>query len=472
MRILGYARLSSGSDESTSILRQREIITEHCQTRGWELVDIVEDPSASASKLRLNRPGLTRVRQAIASGEADAVLVWRLDRIARSVVDFGTLLDEGVPIVSATEPLDTTSAMGRAMAEILQVFAAMEARAISARISMSVDYLRRNDRYPGGIPPYGYRPAPHPDGVGRVLEIDATQAAVVQEVARRVLAGESTYAVSRDLNDRGIPTARGAKGWSTQALLGMLTGDAVLGRVTSRGEVLRDEHGLPRQVWPAILTVEESQRLRALLAPKRAIGVRRKAARLLSGLLYCSSCDAALVVQRRRTPRERDGKTFVEATGYRCRASSNGHPCAEPVSVRADMVEAEVVSRFLAAVGHLPVVEEIILAPEPVGLAEVEDALQETARALTAPGADVASLVERLTALRARREAIQALPTLPESTMVETGRTFAEEWTSREGDLVAQRHLLLSAVDHVRISRSAWKGRHFDSRRVEILWTS
>lgn len=189
-----------------------------------------------------------------------------LDRIAGSVVDFGTLLDEGVSIISATEPLDTTSAMGRATAEILQVFAAMEARATSARVTNSIAYLRRNYCFPGGLRPYGYRSAPAPTGSGKVLEIDPAQAVVIREAADRVLAGETVYAVARDFTTRNVPTARHAKGWTHTALHGVLVGDAVLGRVTLKGELMRDEHGLPRAVWPAILTVEESSRLRAILA--------------------------------------------------------------------------------------------------------------------------------------------------------------------------------------------------------------
>lgn len=134
-RVIGYARLSEAREASTSISRQREIIAQTAAARGWDLVDIIEDHDASASKLRLNRPGLTEVRRAIKEGRAEAVLVWRLDRLAHSVTDFGLLLDEGIGVVSCTEPLDTTSSMGRAMAEILQVFAAMEARTISARVS-------------------------------------------------------------------------------------------------------------------------------------------------------------------------------------------------------------------------------------------------------------------------------------------------------------------------------------------------
>src|SRR5438874_948626 len=116
MRVIGYARLSRATEESTSIVRQRAAIIDTANARGWELVGIEEDNDVSATKTRLDRLGLNAARENVTAGYADAILVWKLDRIARSVVDFGTLLDDGVQIVSCTEPLDTTSAMGRAMA--------------------------------------------------------------------------------------------------------------------------------------------------------------------------------------------------------------------------------------------------------------------------------------------------------------------------------------------------------------------
>jgi hypothetical protein len=131
MRIVGYARLSRASrEESTSIVRQRELIEKTCEVRGMQLVETVVDDNVSAARSRFNRPALSKVRQMIRDGEADAVMAWRLDRLVRSVVDVGVLLDEGLQIISATESLDTTSPMGRAMVEILQVFASMEAKTI------------------------------------------------------------------------------------------------------------------------------------------------------------------------------------------------------------------------------------------------------------------------------------------------------------------------------------------------------
>ena len=460
--MIGYARLSAASEESTSISRQREIVQKHAAARGWELVGIEEDPVASATKLRLNRPGLNRAREAVASGAADAILVWRLDRIARSVVDFGTLLDEGVPIVSCTEPLDTTTSMGRAMAEILQVFAAMEARATAARVSSSIAYLRRNRRFAGGRVPYGYRTAPAPGGAGRILEPDPEAARIVREAVERTLAGESLYAVVSDFNARGVPTAReGSAGWSLDALRGILTGDSVLGRVTHRGEVIRDADGLPEEVWTPIVTHEESRRLRALFARKRRGQGRRKASRLLSGLIVCGTCGRPLYVQRA------GGK---EGAYYRCPATVGFDVCTAKANVRADLAEAEVERRFLAVVGRFQVVEEVVLAPEPVELAQVEEALRDTAAALTAPGADVAALVVRLTSLRARREVFVARPPLPLPTLIETGRTFAQEWAARADDDLARRRILGNALEAVVVApaeRRAW-----DPRRIELVWSA
>ena len=111
--------------------------------------------------------------------------VWRLDRLARSVVDFGTLLDEELKVVSCTEPLDTTSAMGRAMAEVLQVFAALESRTIGDRLRSTIAYrVGQDDRWRGGPAPYIYKPVPHPSGDGKTLLLEPDGAAFVRQAAR------------------------------------------------------------------------------------------------------------------------------------------------------------------------------------------------------------------------------------------------------------------------------------------------
>ncbi|UIW13533.1 serine integrase [Arthrobacter phage Lizalica] len=465
MRIIGYVRLSRASrEESTSVVRQREIIAKTCAARDFELVDIVEDVDVSATKTRLERPGLTEARERIKAGEADAVMVWRLDRIARSVVDFGVLLDEGLDIISATEPLDTASPMGRAMAEVLQVFARLEAKTIGVRISASQEHLRRVGRFPGGVIPYGYRAVPHPDGVGRALEPDPVEAAVVRRMADEALSGASVYAVTVGLNRDGIPPRRGAK-WSTTAVQRILRSNAVLGRVKVRGELLRDDAtGLPLQVWEPLLSVEEVERLRALTdwtpTPGRSEatseGRRRKASRLLSGLIHCPGCDYPLTAKSRHT---------TGAPIYVCEARARGRVCPGGVAIECERVEAEVERKFLAVVGRWLVVEPRVSVREVAGLAAVEEALRATTDALRDPDADLPVLFERLTRLREERDRLGELPEEPVVEMVESGRTFAEAWA--EADTAARRSLLSNSGASITIERAPQRGK-WNPDRVRV----
>ncbi|QIN94449.1 serine integrase [Arthrobacter phage Lego] len=465
MRIIGYVRLSRASrEESTSVVRQREIIEKTCAARDFELVDIVEDVDVSATKTRLERPGLTEARERIKAGEADAVMVWRLDRIARSVVDFGVLLDEGLDIISATEPLDTASPMGRAMAEVLQVFARLEAKTIGVRISASQEHLRRVGRFPGGVIPYGYRAVPHPEGIGRALEPDPVEAGIVRRMADEVLSGASIYAVTVGLNRDGVPPRRGAK-WSTTAVQRILRSNAVLGRVKVRGELLRDDAtGLPLQVWEPLLSVEEVERLRALTdwtpTPGRseatAEGRRRKASRLLSGLIHCPGCGYPLTAKSRHT---------TGAPIYVCEARARGRVCPGGVAIECERVEAEVERKFLAVVGRWLVVEPRVSVREVAGLAAVEEALRATTDALRDPDADLPVLFERLTRLREERDRLGALPEEPVVEMVESGRTFAEAWA--EADTAARRSLLSNSGASISIERAPQRGK-WSPERVRV----
>lgn len=485
MNIVGYVRLSRASrEESTSIVRQRELIAKHCELRGMTLVEIVEDDNTSATKTRLDRPGLSRVRQLVREGAADAVMVWRLDRLVRSVVDVGVLLDEGLQIISATESLDTTSPMGRAMVEILQVFASMEAKTTGLRVAASQEHLRKVGRFPGGVVPYGYRAVPHPSGVGRALEPHPEEAAVVRRVADEVLAGSSVYAACVRLNEAGVKPRR-ADEWSSTALQRVLRSDAVLGRVRTGSvraphpvtgkphivkpaELIRDDNGLPVVFWEAILPVEDVERLRALTdwrpTPGRAEatqkGRRTKASRLLSGIISCPGCGGNLV---RKTRRSSTGHDI-----YACHAAGQGRACPRGVAVECHRVEDEVERQFLAIVGRYLVVEQRVTLRDVPGLAAVDEAIRDTAGAMGRPGADLASLMDRLQRLHGERARLAAAPAEPAVELVETGETFADTW--RDLDMLGRRELLLASGAEVEVAPARQRGK-WDPSRVTLTLT-
>jgi site-specific DNA recombinase len=458
IRVIGYVRISDENEESTSIARQIEVVQKYAAGRDdLELIDTLEDVSYSASKLRLNRPGLLEARKRVAQGEADGILVWRLDRVARSVVDFGTLIEEGTHVISATENLDMTTPLGRAFASILQVFAEMEAATIKERVRQSVDYLRRVGRFAGGVTPYGYQPCPHPDGRGRALEPNPEEAKIVREMVDRILAGESRYSIARDLTQRKIPTRRGAE-WSVTGIARIVTSDVVLGRAVIKGEVVRDEDGIPIVAWEPLITQEESQMMRAIVAkpsPNGEPSARRvKAARLLSGVLICQSCGHRLKVGKAK-----------ETVAYTCRRPG----CPRFVSVGSETIEQYVTAQFLDAFGSLPVIERKVLTKDVAGLAEVEEAIRHTTSLMAEPGQDPRALLENLERLRDRREALADQPSETVVEMVETGKTFAEEWETQ--DTLGRRLLLQHAIETI-IIKPIGKGKplRFAPERVEIIW--
>ncbi|KGJ80406.1 hypothetical protein GY21_02850 [Cryobacterium roopkundense] len=465
MRVIGYTRLSRASrEESTSIVRQREIIRKTCDAREFELVEIVEDVDVSATRSRLDRPGLNEVRRRIAAGEADAVMVWRLDRLVRSVVDVGVLLDDGLQIISATENLDTTSIMGRAMIEILQVFASMEAKTIGIRVSASQAHLRQIGRWPGGVRPYGYRSVLHPDGVGRALEPDPDESAIVRRMADEVLGGSSVYAVAQRLNIEGIAPRRSAT-WSPTSIQRILRSDSALGRVKINGELLRDDVGLPVTAWTPLLALSEVERLREITdwtpTPGRSAetkeGLRKRATRLLSGLLACPGCGGPLVVKSRKGS---TGKPI-----YACQAAARGQVCSRGVAVECERVEGEVTRQFLAVVGTFGVVEARSSIREVAGLAGVEEAIRDTTERLRTADADLPVLFERLMLQRAERERLAALPTEPVVEMVDTGETFAEAW-ARE-DITGRRRVLRTSGVEINLAPAARRG-YWDPTRVTL----
>jgi site-specific DNA recombinase len=461
-RAVFYLRISESDEASTSLQRQEADLRERADREGWNVVAVLSDDGLSGGYRRSNAE---RALAMLRDGEADLLAVWKSDRWSRMgtrpVADLEDVLEArpGTRFVADKDGLDSKDASFDLMFGVLASVARAERKNTQVRVRSSIAALRRGGRYSGGNLPYGYRPVANPDGPGRVLVVNEEEAAVVREAADRVLAGESVYAVSLDLNARKVPTRRRTT-WTVQALRQVLTSDAILGRVTHRKELLRGDDGLPLQVWPPALDLETWTRVRSVLgvgaaAPKRA--PRRRRARLLSGLISCGLCGAPLYVR-------------VNGAGhpaYGCSARSNGRPCAG-VSISADDVERYVVDGFLSAWGDHEVFEEVVEAgADEAALADVQRALDETAQEMTTDDADVAELGRRMVLLKARRAAIKAAPSDPQVTLTPTGKTYRETW--EEADLDGQRAILGDTLAFLTVRKGTRGLRTFDPSRVLLV---
>lgn len=480
LRAALYLRLSQSDDASTSIDRQERDLREHAEREGWEVVCVLTDDGLSGRKSRANAEEALRM---IRDGEIDALAVWKFDRWSRqglgAVADLIAALDTRpeARFLALRDGLRSEQPAWRIIASVLAEVARMEADNTATRVRSSIATLRHSRRFPGGIAPFGYRPAPAPDGPGRVLVVDPVEAAVLRETATRLLdSPASLVTIALDLTERGIPAPRSAaraaaladrptKGldrgvWRYDAVRRIMAGEAILGRVTHHGELVRDTDGLPEQVWEPIVDLSTAQRLRARLLPE-ARPRRERAARLLSGVVFCAHCGGKMYVKHRS-----DG-----TVQYECSASARGVECVR-ASIAAVHLEAYVAGQFLIRDGDLPETRTIEVVSSPAtaaDLADVEAAIRETTAELGREDANPPALLARLTALKARRTALRELPVETELRKVKTGRTRREAWEATDDPATRREVLLDAGLDHVAVVRRERRGQPIDSSRVTIF---
>src|SRR5690606_7200831 len=160
MRVAIYLRVSSSVQvDGISLQLQEERLRAYAASQGWEVVERYEDAGLSGSTT--DRPAFQRMMEDARAKRFDAILVYKLDRLTRSVRDFHELADEmealGVSIVSVTQNIDTSSPTGRLLRNILVDFANFERELIAERSTEGKRRLAAGGRYLGWEPPYGYR---------------------------------------------------------------------------------------------------------------------------------------------------------------------------------------------------------------------------------------------------------------------------------------------------------------------------
>ena len=216
---VGYVRVSTDdqAENGVSLAAQEERLRAYAVATGRELDEIVVDAGESAKTV--NRPGLQRIFAGIRAGEIGAVVILKLDRLTRSVRDLGEILDlaarRDVALVSVSESLDTASAAGRMVVNMLGVVAQWEREATAERTAFALAHKRRQ-RVVYGPTPFGYRR----EGA-RLLAEPATIA--LRDEARRMLDdGSSLRQVGAWLRERV-----GGR-WHPQTVKAMLTSRMVL----------------------------------------------------------------------------------------------------------------------------------------------------------------------------------------------------------------------------------------------------
>jgi DNA invertase Pin-like site-specific DNA recombinase len=412
-RCVLYARLSVTKEESVSIARQLESCRAYAMARGWEVVGEFTDDGVSATA---NRPEERRGWRSLLIEEGfDAVVIWKVDRLARRVLDFlhadETLQKRGAGLVAVDDPIDMTSPQGRAFAVMLAVFGEMEAEAMRARVRAARAKLLHDGRWPGGGIPFGYLAADNPNGPGRVLAKDPDVIVWLIQAVTMALGGVAINAIARWLTTQGAPLPGRRSGpnakrgvWNRQTVDGLLRNPILAGmrpHNPGRGRqgtavdpfnVVRNDAGEPViDESLAIITFEQFAELQHLLAARTAPQARKRDERrstspLLSRIARCDDCDV-----------------------YLCRGTNQGKPVLTCPQCRQTMsrtgLDPYLIQRLLTERGDQPL----------------------------------------------------------------KGSTVRRRWMAADGDDLTRRDILVAQLDSLRIRRGV-VGRYFDADRVLLTW--
>jgi site-specific DNA recombinase len=284
LRCAIYTRKSSeeGLDmEFNSLDAQREACEAYIasqRSEGWAAIrEPYDDGGVSGGTLE--RPGLQRLLADVEAGLIDVIVVYKIDRLSRSLMDFAKLVDvfdrNQVTFVSVTQSFNTTTSMGRLTLNILLSFAQFEREVIGERIRDKVAASRKRGMWMGGYVPLGY------DVRDRKLIINEAEAATVRMIFKRFVAIGSATKLAKALVAEGVCTKSGRpvdKGY----IYRLLNSRVYLGEATHKGASYPGEHApiIDSSLWDKVHSImETSPRLRAANA-------RARTPALLKGLIF------------------------------------------------------------------------------------------------------------------------------------------------------------------------------------------
>jgi site-specific DNA recombinase len=304
MKCAIYTRKSTEDgleQEFNSLDAQRESGEAYIKSQaheGWDCVsDQYDDGGFTGGNM--DRPALRRLIADIEAGKIDCVVVYKVDRLSRSLLDFARMLEiferYHVAFVSVTQQFNTTTSMGRLMLNVLLSFAQFEREIISERTRDKIAAARRKGKWSGGMPLLGYDVDPR----GSKLVVNEDEAKRVRTIFELYLEHQSIIATIKELDRRTWFNKRwttrkgherGGLPFTKTSLFKLLTNVTYLGKLRYKDEVHNGEHAsiIEPHIW---------QRVQSLLQHNGRTGgvaIRNQFGALLKGILRCVPCDCAM----------------------------------------------------------------------------------------------------------------------------------------------------------------------------------
>jgi len=345
-----YTRKSTDEgleQEFNSLDAQRESAEAYIASQryeGWVCIpDRFDDGGFTGGNME--RPALKRLLAGIASGDIDCVVVYKVDRLSRSLMDFARIMElfdkHSVSFVSVTQQFNTTSSMGRLTLNILLSFAQFEREIISERTRDKMSAARRRGKWIGGQPVLGYDVDPNDSK----LVVNEEEAARVLAIYKLYLDYQALIPVVQELLRRGwcakrwitkTGNERGGKPFCKNSLYRLLTNVVYTGKIEFKGAIYEGEHD-------GIVDPDLWQKVQKILQRNGHTGgreVRNKYGALLKGILYCTACGTGMI----HSYTKKNGKRYRY---YVClNAQQRGWSACPSKSLNAQEIEDAVVNQI------------------------------------------------------------------------------------------------------------------------------
>jgi site-specific DNA recombinase len=352
-----YTRKSSeeGLDQSfNSLQAQREACEAYVTSQkheGWQILSTEYDDGGFSGG-NMDRPGLKKLLADIAAGKIDTVVVYKVDRLTRSLADFAKIVEsfdaKGVSFVSVTQQFNTTTSMGRLTLNVLLSFAQFEREVTGERIRDKVAASKKKGMWMGGHVPLGY------DHKDRELHINETEAKQVRDIFKHYLRLKSVFDLHDYLKANGYRSKQrvvaggkqiGGSVLSRGTLYHLLSNPVYIGKTRHGGKLYPGRHQaiIDQETWDRTAELLGSHRVQRRTSRNLASG------RMLLGLLFDSS-------GRRFTPTHavKKGKRYAY---YLCRSEDRSRTIRLPAVELEQLITSQVRSLLLRQIdlaGHFP----------------------------------------------------------------------------------------------------------------------
>lgn len=355
IKVAIYIRVSTHWQvDKDSLPVQRKDLIAYCKLiLNTDNYVIFEDAGYSAKNT--DRPDFQRMMSRIRTGEFTHILVWKIDRISRNILDFATMYQEfnemGVTFISKNEQFDTSTAIGEAMLKIILVFAELERKMTSERVTATMLSRATDGKWNGGKIPYGYSYIKE----SSEFVINEDEASVVKLMYELYDQHHSLLAVSKELNARGYRSRNGTE-WSPVTVGNILRNPFYIGtmRYNYRDESRATFTTKPEEDWimfnghhPQIVTHDQWNRVVSTMKSQRrgqpghGKSYNRGNVHIFSGLITCGYCGSLM-----RATQDKPRKDGFRPSIYNCSRKRVSNDC--PNKYISDLTVGPFVLNYIA----------------------------------------------------------------------------------------------------------------------------